>query len=146
MDINFWSIINTQDKIKVNIPLRSLQQLSDSINSEKDNSKIISTVVSVSSDDDNKKSIKHVLYLFPIKGHGYNYRYIQFEQSIESYFPVRILAFQNGASDFGVAENENEILLKFNEIAIDPRTKIVFNQLKSIGETIHDWKRERDTE
>jgi hypothetical protein len=124
----------------------SLQKLSDSINSQKDNSKIISTVVSVSSDDDNKKSIKHVLYLLPIKGHGYNYRYIQFEQSLESYFPVKILAFQNGVSDFGVAENENEIFSKFKQIATDPRTKIIFDQLKSIGETIHDWKKERDTE
>lgn len=85
----------------------------------------------------------HALYLLTNSGHGYNYRYIEFSQPIEGFYPVKISAFQTGDCDFGKASSEEEVYGVLEEIFNDPRTHIVFDQLKSIGRTISEWENSR---
>ena len=137
-----WSNFEGDLTPEENIPYKILVTQSEAINRFKDVNEVYSTVVT--STGDNMIDIKHVLYLLPIYGNGYNYRYIEFTQPFDSIYPVQIKAFQVGNNDFGIVNKghgEKEIYTILEKIFNDKRTKIVLTQLKSMGSTMKDWRK-----
>jgi hypothetical protein len=128
---------------KVNIPLRMLENLAEAINANSSEDEVLANVVTATGVESNE--LIHALYLLPLYGNGYNYRYIEFFQPIDSFFPVHIVAFQSGNSEFGVVsleEGEDGIYEVLKRVFSDERTHAVFTQLKSMGNTMRRWKNE----
>ena len=128
-----------------NIPKRILEMEADAINKDTERSEIFASVVSVTGTEINE--LKHVLYLLPVYGNGYNYRFIEFIQPIDDFFPVKISAFQSGNTDFGYVtfdQGTQGIYEVLRRIYTDLRTKVVFTQLKAMGATIKGWKDETE--
>jgi hypothetical protein len=137
-----WSGFSKSED-NLNAPLKILENLAEAINSNSVTDEVFARIVTVTGVEQNE--LIHALYLLPIHGNGYNYRYIEFMQPIDSFFPVHIHAFQSGNSDFGIVPLENGeegIYDVLKKIFSDLRTKIVFTQLKSMGNTMRGWKDE----
>jgi hypothetical protein len=141
---DIWKETTSGNQQPENVPLAILEKQAKSINEEAEKTNIISAVFNITNSAEPK--IKHVLYLFPRNGNNYNYRFIEFTQPIDSFYPVTIQAYQNGDIHFGDCGDENEIYSTLTKIFQDPRRNIVFEQLKNIGATIQAWNEERSKE
>jgi hypothetical protein len=136
-----WSNFTGPEESEENVPLKILEAQVNAINKNKEVNEVYATIIT--SSGDNSSIIRNILYLIPIYGNGYNYRYIEFTQQIDAIYPVIVRAFQAGNTDFGTVTREMgevgiyEVLTK---IFSDLRTKIVLTQLKSIGRNVKDWK------
>ena len=126
-----------------NVPLAILERQAKAINEDKAKTDIIATVISITNSTELAK-IKHILYLLPVHGNNYNYRFVEFNQPIGSYYPVTISAYQQGETSFGECYKEDEIYDALEKIYKDKRRSIVFEQLKNIGETVKAWNQEKD--
>jgi hypothetical protein len=138
-----WSNFDGSSELEENIPLRILEKQAEAINRTKATNEVYSTVIT--SSGDNTSIIRHVLYLLPIYGNGYNYRYIEFTQPVDDIYPIEIKAFQAGNTDFGTVsreQGETGIYQTLTKIFQDKRTGIVLTQLKSMGKTMKDWKQD----
>lgn len=141
-----WSSMNDNDvNGEINILKKILEVQAEAINKQKAQNEIYATLVTVKGENDSE--LINVMYLLPVFGNGYNYRYIEFIQPIDSIYPVKVRAFQNGNTDFGVIteeQGEKGIYEVLGRIFNDLRTKIVFNQLKAMGRTIKGWKEDAE--
>ncbi len=129
-----WPNFDADAVQEENLPLKILEAQSEAINKYKEHNEVYSAIVTSTGDD--TSSIKHILYLLPVYGNGYNYRYIEFSQPIDSIYPVEIKAFQTGNNEFGTAKNETEIYKTLTNIFKDQRTQIAITQLKSMGKGV----------
>ena len=138
-----WSNFDGSQEPEENIPFKILEAQSNAINKHKEGNEVYSTIVT--SSGDGMSYVRHVLYLLPLYGNGYNYRYIEFTQPVDNIYPVTIRAFQAGNTEFGVVTREvgeTGIYQTLELIFGDRRTQIVLEQLKSIGRSIKEWKEE----
>lgn len=130
----------TPVEAELNLPLQILEHLANEINKDAARDEVCARVVTVTGVASNE--VIHSLYLLPVYGNGYNYRFIELAQPIDAFFPVHVTAFQSGNSDFGtvaIEQGEDGIYETLQRIFGDPRTKIVFAQLKSMGNTARGW-------
>lgn len=121
-----------------NIVLEILEALTETINRNTKETELFANIVTVTGTDIG--DISYVLYLLPVYGNNYNYRYLELTQPIDNYFPIRISAFQSPPETFN-AEDENQLFNILNHVYQDKRTQIIFSQLKNIGKTLKDWKK-----
>jgi len=140
---NIWSEIS-ESRDHNNVPLAILQEQAKAINSDAEKTEITAAVITLT--NSTEPIVKHVLYLVPRHGNNYNYRFVEFIQPVDSYYPVKIEAYQQGDTNFGECRNEDEIYSKLTAVFQDIRRTIVFDQLKNIGHTIRSWRAERETE
>jgi hypothetical protein len=140
---NIWMEASSQQN-ENNIPRAILEKQAEAITADVERTEIIASVITVA--NSTEPFIKHILFLFPRFGDNYNYRFLEFKQPIDSYYPVSIEAFQRGDTSFGECNSENEIYEKLSEIFRDTRRAIVFEQLKNIAHTVRTWRQERDRE
>jgi len=143
---NIWREFSNEEATNVNetTPLKILEELSKTISEDVEKTNILGiTMTFTISEQDTIKEIKHILYLFPKNGNDYNYRFIEVKQNIDSIYPIKVIAFQNSITDFGTCANDDEFYETLKKIFSDPRIKIVFDQLRNIGNTITAWKNEK---
>jgi hypothetical protein len=134
---NIWNEVSPDLKKDKVTPLDILLEQSKAINENADQTNIISLVMSFSLSKDNLlDEVKHSLYLLPKNGRGYNYRFIEIIGKPDSDYPLEVSAYQSGQINFGQCKTEEEFYNKLIEIFNDPRLKIVFEQLKNIGNII----------
>ncbi len=141
---NIWNEANVDfDKGKNVTPLDILREQSNALNEDTDKTNIYSIVMSFSIKKNNVlDKVKHVLYIFPKNGNDYNYKLIEITNNPENDYPLQVYAYQSGNINFGKCNTEEEFYEKLSEIFKDPRLKIVFEQLRNIGDTIESFKQE----
>lgn len=143
---NIWKEVSSNQPAERSeiTPLKILEEQANAINDDADRTNIVGmTMTFTISQQDTIKETKHILYLFPKNGNDYNYRFIEIKQNIDSVYPIKVSAFQNGNTDFGTCKNEDEFYETLKRIFTDRRKEIVFDQLKNIGNSIEEWKKER---
>lgn len=131
------------ESLEINVPLGILKEQAAAINEASEEHELHAAIVTVSGMEPGE--LIHALYLLSNSGQGYNYRYIEFTQPIEGFYPVQISAFQTGDCDFGLAQDEEEVYDALEKIFRDERTSIVFSQLRAIGRTIYGWDDQRES-
>lgn len=141
---NIWKEVNVDLKKDKTTPLDILKEQAKAINEDIDKTNLYGLVMSFSIGSNDKiDTIKHTLYLCPRNGGDYNYRFIEFEGKPDNDYPLTVYAYQNGGNlNFGECKDETELYKVLTEIFKDPRLKIVFEQLRNIGNTIDSWKNE----
>lgn len=142
---NIWKEVNANLQKDKPTPLDILNEQANAINREVEKTNILSFVLSFSIGINDKiDKVKHTLYLLPKNGGDYNYRFIELEGKPDCDYPLTIYAYQNGNINFGECKNEDDLYEVLKKVFIDPRLKIVFEQLKNIGNTIDSWKNENE--
>lgn len=140
---NIWQEVNVDLKKDNATPLDILQEQANAINKDVERTNISGLIMSFTiGKNDIIDKVKHTLYLFPRNGGDYNYRFIELEGKPDSDYPLTVYAYQSGNINFGECKDEIALYEVFTKIFKDPRLKIVFEQLKSIGNTIESWKKE----
>jgi len=140
---NIWEEVNVDLKKDKATPLDILQEQAKAINKDVEKTNILGLVMSFSIGTNDKiDKVKNTLYLLPKNGGDYNYRFIELESNPDSDYPLTVYAYQSGNINFGKCNNENELYEVLIKIFKDTRLKIVFEQLKNIGNTIEGWGNE----
>lgn len=142
---NIWDEVNVDLKKDKPTPLDILQEQAKAINKDVEKTNLLGLVMSFTIGTNDKiEKVKHTLYLLPKNGGDYNYRFIELEGKPDSDYPLTVYAYQSGNINFGECKDENELYEVLTQVFKDPRLKIVFEQLKNIGNTIDSWKNERE--
>ena len=106
----------------INTPFKLLKEYEETINNSNKNcirARVIKHL--------DKDKIYFELHLIDKK--GVHFKYIKFQQLIDSIYPINIFAFANPMQYYKIANNAEENFKCLEEIMIDQRTKILFNQL-----------------
>ena len=142
---NIWGEVKVDlNKDKVT-PLDILNAQAEALNKDVDKTNIFGAVMTLSIGKNGLiDTVKHVLRLFPKNGNDYNYRFIELVGKPDIDYPVTVYAYQSGNINFGECKDEGELYKTLIEIFKDPRLKIVFEQLKNIGNTIEGWRNEKE--
>lgn len=138
---NIWEEVNVDlDKVKTT-PLDILKEQAKAINKDVEKTNLLATVMSFTFGSNDKiENIKHTMYLFPKNGGDYNYRFIELEGKPDSDYPLTVYAYHSGNINFGECKDENDLYDVLVRVFKDNRLKILFEQLKNIGNTIDSWK------
>ena len=140
---NIWEEVNVDLKKDKATPLDILKEQASAINKDVEKTNLLGIVMSFTiGTNDEIDKVKHTLYLLPKNGSEYNYRFIELEGKPDSDYPLTVYAFQSGNINFGKCNDENELYEVLTMVFKDPRLKVVFEQLKNIGNTIDSWKNE----
>ncbi|MFD2938526.1 hypothetical protein [Flavobacterium notoginsengisoli] len=141
---NIWNEANVDFNKGENVtPVDILRKQSDALNKDTDKTNIYSMIMSFSIKKNNVvDKVKHVLYIFPKNGNDYNYKLIEISSNPENDYPLQVYAYQSGNINFGKCKTEEEFYETLSKIFTDPRLKIVFEQLRNIGDTIESFKQE----
>lgn len=142
---NIWNEANIDLDTNIITPFNILQEQAKAINRDVDKTNIIGVVMTLTvSTNEQIKEVKHVLYLFPKNGNDYNYRFIELECKPDRDYLLKVYAYQSGNVNFGECKDEDELYETLRKIFRDPRLRIVFEQLKNIGNTIESWRKDKD--
>ncbi len=142
---NIWDETQVDLKKDGITPLDILQEQAKAINKQTDKTNIVSYVMSFSTTTNGLvDEIKHVLYLIPKNGNDYNYRFIEIASKPDTDYPLTVFAYQSGESNFGPCQDEKDFYSALSKIFKDKRLKIVFEQLKNIGNTIENWNNNKE--
>lgn len=73
----------------------------------------------------------------------YFYRLIEIEEPLGSTYPVQFRAFLNPPTEWKEINNPTELDAEIVSLMGQARVKIIITQLKTMGQTLHDWNKEK---